>query len=85
MYNAVSKKVSFQIYIKNLPEMCGYSLIYQSTFIHTYYECQNHCVQVSDPLSLPTDLVRLALHQDRINQLAFFILITLGESLLSFS
>lgn len=65
--------------------MCGYSLIYQSTFIHTYYECQNHCVQVSDPLSLPTDLVRLALHQDRINQLAFFILITLGESLLSFS
>lgn len=39
--------------------MCGYNLIYRGTFIHTYYECQNHCVQVSDPLSLPTDLLSL--------------------------
>lgn len=82
MYNAVSMKAPFQIHIKNLPEMCSYNLIYRSTFIHTYYECQNHCVQVSDPLSLPTDLVKLRLHQNRISQLAFFTLITLGESLL---
>lgn len=82
MYNAVSMKVSFQIYIKNLSETCGYNLIYGSMFIHTYYECQNHCIQVPDPLSLHTDLVRLALYLNRVNQLAFCTFITLGESLL---